>query len=83
MMTFLVCFTIRIHLDDMATDKYTEYSGRNGNAKRARSASPEDDIYDMEQRKIFEMANSPEPKNIGEYFRKLILKLNFENISQM
>lgn len=59
----------KVILDDMATEKYTDYSGRNGNAKRARSASPEDDIYDMEQRKIFEMANSPEPKNI-ESLRK-------------
>lgn len=36
--------------------------------KRPRSVSPrDDDIYDEQQRKIFEAANSPEPQNIGAF----------------
>lgn len=58
---------LRHHLDDMSIDNFREYSSiRSANLKRARSASPVDDIYDEEQRKLFEMANSPEPNNIGE-----------------
>ena len=36
------------------------------NGKRSRSTSPtEGDIYDEQQRCIFQVANSPEPQNIG------------------
>ncbi|XP_072174807.1 uncharacterized protein [Diadema setosum] len=42
--------------------------------KRARSISPrEDDIYDEQQRRIFEAANSPEPQNIENLRRSLNL----------
>ncbi|XP_071839986.1 uncharacterized protein [Apostichopus japonicus] len=62
----------RHHLDDMSIDNFREYSSiRSANLKRARSASPVDDIYDEEQRKLFEMANSPEPNNIESLQRSL------------
>ncbi|XP_041480687.1 uncharacterized protein LOC121428159 [Lytechinus variegatus] len=48
--------------------------------KRPRSVSPrDDDIYDEQQRKIFEAANSPEPQNIENLRRSLNLSSSRSN----
>ncbi|XP_033097843.1 deformed epidermal autoregulatory factor 1-like isoform X2 [Anneissia japonica] len=47
-------------------------AGDSNQQKRARSISPPDDIYDQEQRQIYQAANSPEPQKIENVRQSLV-----------
>ncbi|XP_071946230.1 uncharacterized protein [Antedon mediterranea] len=57
---------------DGARKRLLTSTGEGNQQKRSRSLSPADDIYDQEQRKIYQAANSPEPHKIENVRQSLV-----------